>query len=453
MYVSKSKNKEMPLVTVICMTYNQARFVKQCLESILAQKTTFPFKIFIHDDASNDSTASIVREYGLKYPSMIESAYEKENQFLKKTLFKYMVGLFKKMDTKYFTCCDGDDYWLGDTKMQSAIDYLESHPEFTAYASNTYIDDENKKGEKIIMFDNKNIDYDFFTTDKVYIAHTSGTFFRNIFTHKELDEIEKYNTDFENCFLGDTVRNLYHLKKGKFHYEKKVESVYRITTKGIYAKFTDLEKDCVNLKMLEGILLYFKQERADLFLENFCWSVNKIFLSYKTVKLLTVLNANGMLERIYRVIEYNNKFNFLFDLSSSKNFCFYLPSYTICEYTELFIVLSKYLSEKLNLDVYYIDYKDGFASKQLKNSRVKFIYYTDRMDVVEQDIPFNIVLPATFAFQMPKFKSIFSKVIFLFENYRETDWIKSQTEINEKQIESFLLLKCLVWMFRVLKRF
>ncbi|MDR2609646.1 MAG: glycosyltransferase [Rickettsiales bacterium] len=446
-----SKNKGGPLVTVICGTYNQERFIKQCIESILAQKTTFSFKIFIHDDASSDNTASVVKEYELKHPNMIEGVYEKENQFSKKAMFKYMSGLFKKIDTKYFAWCDGDDYWLGNTKMQSAINYLEDHPEFTAYASNTYIDDE--KREKVPMFGDKNIDYDFYTIDKIYIAHTSGTFFRNVFTQGELDEIEKYDRDFENCFIGDTFRNLYHLKKGKIHYENKLESVYRVSANGIYAKLTDLEKNCLNLKMINVLFLYFKQERADLFLKNFWWTISEMLLSYKTLKLLTVLNVNNMLEMICKIVEYNNEFNFLFDPSVSKNFCFYLPSLDVCEYAELLVALSKYLSEQLGFDVYYIDYKEGFATRQLKNSEVKFIYYTDGMEVVEQNIPFNIILPATLAFQMPKFKNVFSKVVFLFETYREVDWIKAQIGINERQVKLFLLLKCLVWIFRVIERF
>jgi hypothetical protein len=384
---------------------------------------------------------------------VIEAVYEKENQFSKmRSMLKYNIELYRKLDTKYFTCCDGDDYWLGNTKMQSAIKYLEGHPEFTAYASNTYIDDE--KREKIPMFGKKNRDYDFYTTDVIYIAHTSGVFFRNVFTQEELGEIEKYtNTEFKSCFEGDTFRNLYHLKKGKIHYENELESVYRVSANGMYSNLTDLEKKCLNLKMIKILFLYFKQERADLFLKIFWWTVSEIFLSYKTLELLTVLNVNNMLEMVYRIVEYNKEFNFLFDQRLNKNFCFYLPSHDICEYAELFITLSKYLSEQLDFDVYYIDYKDGFATRQLKNSKVKFIHYTDGMEVVDQNIPFNIILPAIFAFQMPRFKSVFSKVVFLFETYREVDWIKAQTGINEKQVKLFLLLKCLIWIFRVIKRF
>ena len=130
-----------------------------------------------------------------------------------------------------------------------------------------------------------------------------------------------------------------------------------------------------------------------------------------------------------------------------------MPSYDVCEYTELFVTLSKYLSEQLGFDVYYISYKDGFAARQLKNSKVKFIYYTDGMDVVEQNVPFNIILPATLAFQMPRFRNVLSKVVFLFEYYKFEDLVKMQVVVDEKQSKLFLLLKCLVWIFEVIKRF
>lgn len=68
-----------PLVSISCITYNHAPYIRQCLDGFLMQKTTFPFEILIHDDASTDNTADIIREYERKYPDIIK-AYISERE-------------------------------------------------------------------------------------------------------------------------------------------------------------------------------------------------------------------------------------------------------------------------------------------------------------------------------------------------------------------------------------
>ena len=54
------------LVTVILPTHNHAPFIAQAIESVLMQKTEYPFDSLLHDDASTDGTADICREYAAK---------------------------------------------------------------------------------------------------------------------------------------------------------------------------------------------------------------------------------------------------------------------------------------------------------------------------------------------------------------------------------------------------
>ena len=63
------KNK--PLVSIDCITYNHAPYIRQCIEGFLMQKTDFDFEVLIHDDASTDGTQEIIKEYELKYPHII----------------------------------------------------------------------------------------------------------------------------------------------------------------------------------------------------------------------------------------------------------------------------------------------------------------------------------------------------------------------------------------------
>jgi glycosyltransferase involved in cell wall biosynthesis len=450
MYPTNYRNKE-KLVTVFMPVYNKELYIACALDSVLAQEVNFGYEIFIIDDCSTDNSTKIIQEYIGKYPDKIKFIQNEKNLKLLATATKG----YELIKTKYWTVLDPDDYWLGTTKMQSAINYLEAHPAFTGYATNTYLDDGKK--EKLPMFGDKNMDYDFYTCG-IYIAHTSGSFFRNVFTQEEIDTIKEYlNTKFESSFRGDSFRNFYHLRKGKIHFENKLESVYRMLESGIYGGLTNLGRNFLNLKFFYIMFIYFQQENTNMFLNTSWFYINKIFfVGYKTLKLLTDVDKdsiNDISKIVEKVIKYKNEFGLLFDPSVSKNFCFYLPSHDVCEYAELFVALSKYLSEQLGFDVYYIDYKDGFAIRQLKNSEVKFIYYTDGMEVVEQNIPFNIILPATLAFQVPRLKNALSKVVFLFEHYKFENLAKMQVVVDENQSKLFLLLKCFVWIFEVIKRF
>ena len=117
-----------PLVTIRCITYNHEPYIRQCLEGFVMQKTTFPFEAVVHDDASTDGTAEIIREYAEKYPDIIKPIYETENQYSKHngSLTKIMNA---HMRGKYIAICEGDDYWTDPLKLQKQVDFLESHPE------------------------------------------------------------------------------------------------------------------------------------------------------------------------------------------------------------------------------------------------------------------------------------------------------------------------------------
>ena len=50
------------MVSICCITYNQASYIRDALEGFVNQKTDFAYEVLIHDDASNDGTADIIRE-------------------------------------------------------------------------------------------------------------------------------------------------------------------------------------------------------------------------------------------------------------------------------------------------------------------------------------------------------------------------------------------------------
>ena len=63
------------LVTVICLTYNHAAYIRDALDGFVAQQTDFRFEVIVHDDASDDGTQDIIREYRRKYPELIHPVF------------------------------------------------------------------------------------------------------------------------------------------------------------------------------------------------------------------------------------------------------------------------------------------------------------------------------------------------------------------------------------------
>src|SRR5690606_20480304 len=73
----------LPLVSTSTNTYNHVGYIRDCIEGILMQKTTFPVRVVIFDDCSTDGTREIVQEFEAKYPQIIKGIYPKENTFKK----------------------------------------------------------------------------------------------------------------------------------------------------------------------------------------------------------------------------------------------------------------------------------------------------------------------------------------------------------------------------------
>lgn len=120
------------MVSICCITFNQEAYIRDALDGFINQKTNFKYEVLIHDDASTDRTAEIIREYQEKYPDVIKPILQTVNQ--------YSLGLTNVSGTwnfpravengsKYIAMCEGDDYWIDENKLQRQVDYMESHPD------------------------------------------------------------------------------------------------------------------------------------------------------------------------------------------------------------------------------------------------------------------------------------------------------------------------------------
>ena len=131
-----------PVVTVVAICYCHEKYLPAALDSVLAQETDFPFEVLVHDDASPDGSAAIIREYAARYPRIIRPVLEQENQFSRGTK-ALLQAVLPGIRGKYIAYLDCDDFWTDSHKLQRQVDFLEAHPAYLAAAHNCTVVDEN----------------------------------------------------------------------------------------------------------------------------------------------------------------------------------------------------------------------------------------------------------------------------------------------------------------------
>ena len=167
-----------PKLSICCLTYNHASYIRQCIEGFLSQEVAFPFEILINDDCSTDGTADIIKGYVSKYPNVITPIFHEENQYRKGIRGMFQRYLFPKARGEYIALCEGDDYWDDPNKIQKQVDFLDSHPDYSMCFSRAKILLEVNTPVYINCFDIEDRDYDATELFSKWIVPTASVLFR-----------------------------------------------------------------------------------------------------------------------------------------------------------------------------------------------------------------------------------------------------------------------------------
>lgn len=143
-YVSAPSDEQVLMVSVCCTSYNHERFISQCLDGVLAQKTSFPFEILVHDDASTDGTAELIRGYAKRHPHLVKPIFQVDNQYSRGRSINPEFN-FLRAKGKYIAICEGDDVWVDPLKLQAQVDFLEANPSFALCFTDAKTIDESGK--------------------------------------------------------------------------------------------------------------------------------------------------------------------------------------------------------------------------------------------------------------------------------------------------------------------
>jgi len=212
-------NNGSPLVSVVCKTYNHGKYIGQALDGFIMQQCSFPIEIIVHDDASTDNTANVIKEY-LKKCSFMRAILQEENQYSKGNSFE---GLYtKEAMGKYIAICEGDDYWIDPLKLEKQINFLEANPDYGMSYTKAicYIQWENEfKGHWGSYYNN---------FDSFMLANAIPTLtvvMKKCLLIKYFDEV---NPSEKKWLIGDLPKWLWFVKNSKIHYEDCVTGVYRM---------------------------------------------------------------------------------------------------------------------------------------------------------------------------------------------------------------------------------
>lgn len=211
------------VVSIQCLAYNHEKYIRKCLDGFVMQKTDFRFEAIVHDDASTDSTARIIKEYADKYPDIIKPIFETENQYSKHDGRLQQI-MNHATRGKYVAICEGDDYWTDPYKLQRQVDFLEANPEYGLVHSDyaCLIESKgkivHKAAKKKYTINEGDVFLDLF---KECSIKTMTICFRAKFCHNR-PELPRM------AFHGDRALFFEIARQSKIHYEDCEIGVYRV---------------------------------------------------------------------------------------------------------------------------------------------------------------------------------------------------------------------------------
>ena len=227
-----------PVVSVGCICYNQAKYLRQALDSVVCQKTDFSFEILVHDDASTDGSQQIIREYQKQYPNLIFPILQTENQYSKGIRIS-SAYLWPRARGEFYVSLECDDFWCDSLKLQKQVNAMRKHPECVMCAHRVLLCDEEGKLTGHFLPKEQIAEQKISAEKMVHMVasddmfHTSS---RLLYT-KILREFATKNPEWYACsrHVGDAPQMLFLAQKGDAYFLSDVMTCYRQNSIGSFS--------------------------------------------------------------------------------------------------------------------------------------------------------------------------------------------------------------------------
>ena len=285
------------MVSVICLAYNHEKYIRRCLDGFVMQKTSFRFEVLVHDDASTDRTADIIREYEVKYPEIINPVYQTENQYSKHVGIS-KTFLLPKVRGKYIAWCEGDDYWNDKSKLQLQYEAMERNPDCSLCVHRVqgiseegeYINNNLIPNNRMRVLAGKIEQNDFFSIMVKGDGHPFQTSSHFVRASRYLEFVN--NPPEFKCAsdVGDTPKLLFFGNDGPVYYIDDVMSCYRIGAIGSWSTrmASDREKNLVHIRAMINMYQLFNdytnnayEQYIEKLIESYSFYEKQLSLSSK----------------------------------------------------------------------------------------------------------------------------------------------------------------------------
>lgn len=296
------------ICTVLLITYNQADSIAKAIESILAQKTKYPYKIHVFDDASTDGTTDIVLQYASKYPDKIIPYIAKQNQGSASNVW----AAYGSVDTKYCAILEGDDYWCDDEKLELQISALEANPECSSCAGNTIMHNIGDKYENIkngdLLIDKKLIEKSN-KFDKELLSGRYSGYINHISTRLlNMKKINIAEIKHRETLCYDNAQFFYFLTKGPVYMCDRIFSTRIMTGKGVFSGKNVIERLRKHITVLMDTNIETEYEVEQLIYEHLADFINYFMHIFnksttnKNNKVITKFQCKLSLKRLKHYI-------------------------------------------------------------------------------------------------------------------------------------------------------
>ena len=241
-YYSLNLNAFMAEITVsVCViAYKHARYISQCLESILMQKIDFAYEILLGEDDSDDGTRELCIEYAKKYPAKIRLFLNDRKNVIyingKPTGRYNFIKLINNAKGKYIAICEGDDYWTDPYKLQKQVDFLENHRSFVCcFHAVEIISEIPEQGSRIATPHKKKSVYTLNDLLKGNFIHTCSVMFRS-------GLFGEFPEWFDKVAAADWSLHILNAQRGEIGYINEVLGAYRVHMGGIHSSKGEMDK-------------------------------------------------------------------------------------------------------------------------------------------------------------------------------------------------------------------
>lgn len=209
-------------VSILVITYNQENYILETLKGIVNQTTNFPIEIIISNDCSPDNTNKIIEDFIAENKTNKDIIFKYFNHKTNLGAINNFYFAIKQATGKYIAICEGDDYWIDNTKLQKQVDFLENNQEYNlVYTDAKYFTQETnefdlQRTQQIDSFD------DLLVKNRIF---TLTICLRKDVLDMYMSEDYMY---LKHLPLGDYPLWLFASTKGKAKYMPIVSAVYRI---------------------------------------------------------------------------------------------------------------------------------------------------------------------------------------------------------------------------------